>query len=134
MTENSSNRYHGAVGATAPTGPVTVTATSDHLTLVVDNDTSPLERTLTFSTSTWDTAQTMTARALDDADGGDETAIIAHVAMGGDYGGVSVDLSATTTGRRPAWRDAERVDAGGAGGESARRTPCGWTRSPWAAR
>ena len=96
VTENSSNRYTVRL-ATAPTGPVTVTATSDHLTLVVDNDTSPLERTLTFSTSTWDTAQTMTARALDDADGGDETAIIAHVAMGGDYGGVSVDLSATTT-------------------------------------
>ena len=96
VTENSSNRYTVRL-ATEPTGPVTVTATSDDLTLVVDNDSSPLERTLTFSTSTWDTAQTVTARALDDADGGDETAIIAHVAMGGDYRGVSVDLSATTT-------------------------------------
>ena len=96
VPENSSSRYTVQL-ATAPTGPVTVTATSDDLTLVVDNDSSPLERTLTFSTSTWDTAQTVTATALDDADGGDETAIIAHVAMGGDYGGVSVDLSATTT-------------------------------------
>ena len=93
VTENQSAEYTVRL-ATLPTGTVTVTATSPDATLAVDSDASPLERTLTFTTSTWDTAQTVTARALDDLDGGAETTTIAHSANGGDYGSVSASLTA----------------------------------------
>ena len=92
VTENQSAQYTVRL-ATQPTGTVAVTATSPDAALAVDSDASPLERTLTFTTSTWATAQTVTARALDDLDGGDETTAIAHAALGGDYGGVSAELS-----------------------------------------
>ena len=72
---------------------MTVTAASPEATLAVDSDASPLERTLTFTTSTWNTAQTVTARALDDLDGVHETLAVAHTATGGDYRDVSADLS-----------------------------------------
>ena len=100
VTENLSAQYTVRL-ATQPTGTVTVTATSLDPTLAVDSDTSPLERTLTFSTSTWATAQTVTARALDDLDGGAETTVIAHSAIGGDYGGVSESLAAETADDDP---------------------------------
>ena len=93
VTENQSAEYTVRL-ATLPTGTVTVTATSPDATLAVDSDASPLERTLTFTTSTWSTAQTVTARALDDLDGGAETTTIAHSANGGDYGSVSASLTA----------------------------------------
>ena len=93
LVENGSKQYTVRL-STLPTGTVTVTATSAAATLAVDNDGSPQTRTLTFSTSTWDAAQTVTARALDDLDGGDETTTIAHAAMGGDYGSVSAALAA----------------------------------------
>ena len=95
VTENQSAEYAVRL-ATQPTGTVTVTATSLDPTLAVDSDASPLERTLTFSTSTWDTAQTVTARALDDDDGGNETVAIAHEADGADYDDVSANLAAMT--------------------------------------
>ena len=96
VDENSSKEYTVRL-ATQPTGTVTVTATSPHAALAVDSDASPQARTLTFSTSTWAAAQTVTARALDDDDGGNETVAIAHAALGGDYGGTSAELSTTVT-------------------------------------
>ena len=100
MTENQSAQYTVRL-ATQPTGTVTVTATSPDPALAVDSDASPQERTLTFTTSTWAAAQTVTARALDDDDGGNETATIAHGALGGDYGSVSAELSTTVTDDDP---------------------------------
>ena len=100
VTENQSAQYTVRL-ATQPTGTVTVTATSPDAALAVDSDASPLERTLTFTTSTWATAQTVTARALDDDDGGNETTAVAHAALGGDYGGVSAELSTTVTDDDP---------------------------------
>ena len=95
VTENQSAEYAVRL-ATQPTGTVTVTATSPDAALAVDGDASPQTRALTFTTSTWATAQTVTARALDDLDGGDETTTIAHAASGGDYGSVSASLTAET--------------------------------------
>ena len=92
VDENSSKEYTVRL-ATQPTGTVTVTATSPDAALAVDSDASPLARSLTFTTSTWATAQTVTARALDDDDSTGETLAVAHAALGGDYGGVSADLS-----------------------------------------
>ena len=85
VTENQSAEYTVRL-ATQPTTTVTVTATSSDAALAVDTDASPQTRSLTFSTSTWATPQTVTARAAGDDDGGDEAATIAHAAVGGDYG------------------------------------------------
>ena len=93
VDENDSAEYTVRL-ATRPTGTVTVTATSPDAALALDTDASPQTLSLTFSTSTWNAAQTVTARAADDDDGGDETVAVAHAAMGGDYGGgVSATLS-----------------------------------------
>ena len=92
VRENQSAQYTVRL-ATQPTGTVTVAASSPEATLAVDSDASPLARTLTFTTSTWATAQTVTARALDDLDGGAETVAVAHTATGADYRDVSADLS-----------------------------------------
>ena len=48
--------------------------------------------TLTFTASNWDTAQTVTVRANEDADAADDTATLTHTASGGDYAGVTRDL------------------------------------------
>ena len=74
---------------TQPSAAVTVTisgqAGSD---LVVDPS------SLTFSTSNWSAAQTVTVTASDDADAiTDEPVILTHSASGGDYGAVTRDLT-----------------------------------------
>ena len=51
--------------------------------------------TLTFTASTWNTAQTVTVKAGDDADGSDDTATLTHTAEGGEYAGVTADLAVT---------------------------------------
>ena len=53
---------------------------------------------LTFSTSNWDTAQTVTVTARDDADAlTDPVVTLTHRASGGDYGAVTGDLTVTIT-------------------------------------
>ena len=52
---------------------------------------------LTFTAEDWDTAQTVTVSAEEDADAIDDTAVIGHAVSGGDYGAVtaaSVDVTA----------------------------------------
>ncbi|MBF2758851.1 MAG: hypothetical protein ISN28_01060, partial [Ectothiorhodospiraceae bacterium AqS1] len=74
--------------ATKPTAEVTVTLVQPSDTdIKVDTDTSEAgdQTGLTFTTSNWSTAQTVTVRAAEDADGDDETAAIAMTAKGGDY-------------------------------------------------
>ena len=70
-----------------PTGEVTVTITdpadSDEADATPDD--------LTFTTSNWDTEQTVTVNVADDhEDEPDETATVTHSASGGDYGAVTV--------------------------------------------
>ena len=78
--------------ATAPTGTVTVAITGHSGTDLSLDTTS-----LTFLTSTWNTAQPVTVTAGEDADTTDDTATLAHAASGGGYGNVEADLAVTVS-------------------------------------
>ena len=82
--------------ATEPTGAVQVSIESRDRAVSVDGDSTPRTRTLTFSTSNWSAAQTVTATAAEDDDASDERVAVTHDASGGDYGDVSATLTATT--------------------------------------
>ena len=91
VTEGGSNSYTVAL-ATQPSGDVTVTIGGTSGTdLAVDKS------SLTFTTSGWSTAQTVTVSAGQDADAVGDSATLTHVAAGGDYGSVSRDLAVTVT-------------------------------------
>ena len=70
--------------ATPPTTTVTVRPTSDDPGAVTVRPSS-----LYFTTSNWDTPQTVTATALQDADGVAETVTVIHPASGGEYAAVT---------------------------------------------
>ena len=53
--------------------------------------------TLTFTTSNWDTAQTVTVKAGQDDDGSDDSVTLTHAAAGGNYAGTKADLTVTVT-------------------------------------
>ena len=76
--------------ATQPSAEVTVTV-SGH----TGTDLSVDQASLTFTTGNWDTAQTVTVTAGQDADGADDTATLTHTAAGGNYAGVTADLAVT---------------------------------------
>ena len=89
--------------ATEPTQTVTVTLTSGDTGAVSIDDTdgdntNGVQNTLVFASTTWDTVQTVTARAADDDDGADEsTALFATstTATASEYTGLSARLTAT---------------------------------------
>ena len=69
---------------TQPTTTVTVTVSSD------DTDAATVSGpTLRFTTSNWDTEQTVTVRGVNDGDSDDETVTITNTASGGEYAGVT---------------------------------------------
>ena len=87
-SEGRSKRYTLRL-AMQPSADVAVAITSDTPGAVV-----PAPSALTFQRGLWDVPQTVTATAQDDLDGADERAVkIRHVASGGDYAGVSRNLS-----------------------------------------
>ncbi len=51
--------------------------------------------TLTFTTSTWDDAQTVTVKAREDADAKNDSVTLTHTGAGGEYGGVAEELAVT---------------------------------------
>ena len=79
-----------------PTGPLTVTRAGG---LTVATASNPQDsdfaasKTLTFTTSNWQTARTVTLRAGADSNTTDNTYTIGHTASGGDYGSVRGSLS-----------------------------------------
>ena len=82
--------------ATEPSEDVTVTVSGhDSTDLTVDGLSA--ENTLTFTTSNWNTAQMVTVKAADDADGADDAVTLTHTASGGNYAGVSAELKVTVT-------------------------------------
>ena len=85
IDEGSSDSYT-VVLDTEPTGTVTITPSVTGSTDVTLNKTS-----LRFTTSDWDTAQTVTVSAAEDDDAVEDTATIAHSVSGGDYAAESVD-------------------------------------------
>ena len=78
---------------TEPTANVTVTVAGHSGTDVTPNPT-----TLTFTASNWETAQTVTVTAGDDADTEDDTVALTHSAASADtgYGGIAIDEVAVT--------------------------------------
>ena len=82
--------------ATQPTDAVQVSIESGDRAVSVNGAPTPRTRVLTFSMSNWRTAQTVTATAAQDDDASSERVAIAHEASGGDYGGQSANLTATT--------------------------------------
>ena len=84
VSEGSSSSYT-VVLDTEPTANVTVTISG-----TADTDLSLNKTSLTFTASNWETAQTVTVSAAEDADAEDDKATLAHAVSGGDYGTNSV--------------------------------------------
>ena len=80
--------------ATEPTATVTVAITGHSGT---DLTLDPSSARLTFTTSNWSTAQTVTVSAAEDDDATNDMATLAHAASGGDYGSATADLAVTVT-------------------------------------
>ena len=75
---------------TQPTTTVTVTVSSD------DTDAATVSGpTLRFTTSNWDTEQTVTVRGVNDGDSTDETVTVTNTASGGEYAGVTETVTVT---------------------------------------
>ena len=86
MSEGDADSYT-VVLESEPTGTVTITASSSDTTVATVAPSS-----LTFTTSNWDTAQTVTVSSVEnDVDGEDQTITVSHGISGGGYGSVSVD-------------------------------------------
>ena len=82
-----------------PTAEVTVAVAP---TTGSDTNVSAEPTSLTFSTTNWSTAQTVTVSAAADSDVDDDTATIQHTVTGGDYEGVPADsVSVTVTDNTP---------------------------------
>ena len=92
VNEQDSASYTVAL-STRPTAAVTVAvARSAGSTTVTASPTS-----LTFTTETWSTPQTVSVSAADDGDSAQESATLTHTATGGDYQGLSADLPVTVS-------------------------------------
>ena len=80
----------------APTDEVTVTVTGQ-----TDSDLNvgglSDSGTLTFSTSNWNTPQTVTVTADDDDDRVDDSVTLTHTAAGAEFDGLTADLAVTVT-------------------------------------
>ena len=95
VTEGGSNTYTVVLDS-EPTGAVTVTVggAAGDVTTDTDTGTSGDQTALTFTTSTWNTAQTVTVSAAEDDDAvADATVTLTHTVAGGDYGTNSVTAS-----------------------------------------
>ena len=88
-SEGGNESYTVALSS-QPTATVTVAITGHSGT-----DLSLNSASLTFTTSTWGTAQTVTVSAGQDADAADDTATLRHTASGGDYASETADVSVT---------------------------------------
>ena len=77
-----------------PSEEVTVTVTGQDTTDLTLSGLSGTD-TLTFTTSTWDDAQTVTVKAGEDTDAKNDSVTLTHAATGGEYEGVSSDLAVT---------------------------------------
>ena len=91
VVEESTAKYTVKL-ATLPTNNVTVAVASGDTDIAT---VSPSK--LTFSTSNYNTAQTVTVTGADDDDGKDESTTVAHTSSGGGYGSVSADYTAKVT-------------------------------------
>ena len=79
IAEGATNGSFTAELKTQPSAAVTVALSSDNSDLTLGSS------SLSFSTSTWNTAQTVTFSAAQDDDAADDTAIVTANPSGGDY-------------------------------------------------
>jgi len=86
VAEEGSGVYTAVLGS-APTGNVIITPSSDNTDVTLHVE------ALTFTTSNWSTAQTVTVSAAKDADGQDEMVLVSHTVSG--YGSISSAASVT---------------------------------------
>ena len=77
LTEGGADRTYTARLKSAPAADVTVTVTSGDAGAVTASPAS-----LTFTTTSWSTARTVTLSAVQDADGSDESVTVTHAAAG----------------------------------------------------
>ncbi len=98
VPEGGNNTYTVQL-ATEPTAIVTVevTGTTGEITVDTDSNTSGDQNTLTFTTSNWNTEQTVTVSAGEDDDGVNDTATLTNTASGGDYADISKNIEVTVT-------------------------------------
>ena len=121
--EDTTGDSYTVVLDTQPTADVTVTVAGHSGT-----DVTPSPTTLTFTTSNWSTAQTVTVTAGNDADLTSDTVALTHSAMSADtnYNGITIDdvtvtvvdndTAAGICGRTDAVRDALMALVPGANG------------------
>ena len=83
--------------ATQPSDTVTVTVSGHDGADLTLSGTRLTNNQLTFTTTNWDVAQTVTVEAGQDNDGAADTATLTHTASGGDYFNVTKDLPVTVT-------------------------------------
>ena len=89
--------------STQPSDTITVTIGGHSGTdLSISGATLSNSNTLTFSTSNWNTAQTVTVKAGHDGNSDDESETLTHTASGGDYANLTKDLPVTVTDDAPA--------------------------------
>ena len=102
MATNNSVSYTVRLSS-EPTQDATVTIASDDTTAVTVDDTdgdnnNGVQNTLTFTSTNWNTPQTVTLTAADDTDGTGESATITHTVTGpAEYASVQATITANTT-------------------------------------
>ena len=90
VNEGSTGTYTVVLNS-QPTASVTVTPSRTG-----SSDVTFSPPTLTFTTSTWNTAQQVTVTAAQDSDAVDDSATISHAVTGGDYAAVTADSVVVT--------------------------------------
>ena len=99
VAENASGTYTVAL-TSEPTANVmvTVAGASGEVTFDTNPDMAGTQTTpLTFTAGTWDTPQTVTVLAADDADTANDSVTLSHSASGGGYNSVTGNLAVTVT-------------------------------------
>ena len=89
VAEGSSSSTYTVVLATPTSGTVTVTPSSGDTGAATVSVASG--NALTFTTDSWDTAQTVTVTPVGDDDATDETVTVTNAVSGADYAGVTAD-------------------------------------------
>ncbi len=92
VAEGGSASYT-VVLASEPTGGTVTVVISGH----GGTDLTLGETSLAFTTNNWNTVQTVTVDAGEDDDGNNDSAILMHMASGGDYGSVRGEVTVNTT-------------------------------------
>ena len=83
--------------ATQPSDTIIVTISGHDGTDLTLSGTTLTNNQLTFTTTNWGTAQTVTVKAGEDDDAANESETLAHTASGGDYVNITKDLPVSIT-------------------------------------